>query len=263
MNWLFHILNCLNLILKFLENKGWLSPALPQLSDAETTPLSSGPLNVQEGSWIGSVNCLGSFICYIIYGYLISAVGSKHATLLLTIPSLLGWSLIYFGDNYYYVLLGRFLGGGVSGAATATVSLYVTEISNDNIRGRLSCLSMFSRNVGILLAYIIGSTLPYKYVPCICLMVPVVFFILFAPLQNTCSYYLGQGKPHVSNPKKICSTKTIVFVNQLQVTIQNIESRKSTEILQRFQRKKWKRTKCIKLWIRKTQIGCNETKIER
>lgn len=85
----------------------------------------------EEGSWIGSVNCLGSFICYIIYGYLISSVGSKRATLLLTIPSLLGWSLIYLGDNYYYVLLGRFLGGGVSGAATATVSLYVTEISND------------------------------------------------------------------------------------------------------------------------------------
>lgn len=70
-------------------------------------------------------------MCYIIYGYLISAVGSKRATLLLTIPSILGWSLIYFGDNYYYVLLGRFFGGGVSGAATATVSLYVSEISND------------------------------------------------------------------------------------------------------------------------------------
>lgn len=80
---------------------------------------------------IGSVNCLGSFTCYIIYGYLISAVGSKIATLLLTIPSVLGWSLIYFGDNYYYILIGRFLGGGVSGAATVTVSLYVTEISND------------------------------------------------------------------------------------------------------------------------------------
>lgn len=118
------------------------------------------------------MNCLGSFICYIIYGYLISAVGSKRATLLLTIPSLLGWSLIYFGDNYYYVLLGRFFGGGVSGAATATVSLYVTEIANDNIRGQLSCLSMFLRNIGILLAYIIGSTLPYTYVPCICLVVP-------------------------------------------------------------------------------------------
>lgn len=57
---------------------------------------------------------------------------------------------------------------------------------------------MFSRNVGILSSYIIGSTLPYKYVPCICLLVPVVFFILYAPLQNTCLFYLGQGKPQVS-----------------------------------------------------------------
>lgn len=74
------------------------------------------PLTTEQGSWIGSVNCLGSFSCYIIYGYLISAVGSKRATLLLTIPSVLGWTLIYFGDNYYYLLLGRFFGGGVSGA---------------------------------------------------------------------------------------------------------------------------------------------------
>lgn len=70
-----------------------------------------------------------------------------------------------------------------------------------SIRGRLSMISMFLRNIGILLAYIIGSTLPYKYVPCICLTVPIVFFIFFAPLQNTCLYYLNHGKPHVSNKR--------------------------------------------------------------
>lgn len=34
-------------------------------------------------------------------------------------------------------------------------------------------------------------------------MVPLVFTVLFAPLQNTCLYYLSQGKTSVSNSKWI------------------------------------------------------------
>lgn len=46
--------------------------------------------------------------------------------------------------------MGRFLGGGVSGAATATVSLYVTEISNDKYGFVTKYFSILELNLVII-----------------------------------------------------------------------------------------------------------------
>lgn len=109
---------------------GQLSPALPFLS-SEDTPLKSGPLTNDQISWIGSVNCFGAIIGTLSLGYLISVMGSKRAILLLTIPEVLFWVLIYFGDHYYYILIARILNGYAGGGILTSLVLYISEIAND------------------------------------------------------------------------------------------------------------------------------------
>lgn len=109
---------------------GWIAPALPKLA-SPGTPLQSGPLTNEQISWIGSINCVGSLIGSMIFGYIAAVMGCKRATLLLAIPSILFWLLIYFGSNFYYILFANFCGGWVTGGSSATIILYISEIAND------------------------------------------------------------------------------------------------------------------------------------
>lgn len=185
-------------ILQFSQGNtnGWPSPALPVLS-SEKSPLVTGPLTIEELSWIGSINCIGlsldlkyyaSYVkkyslswawrlicffliyfydrnlsnahhvfeesileyfdfkttadvqchCYsggifgsLLYGYIIPIVGSKRALVLLTIPSVAFWVMIYFGFNFYHIFIARFVAGAAGGSMQSAVMLYVAEIANN------------------------------------------------------------------------------------------------------------------------------------
>lgn len=152
-------------------------------------------------------------------------MGCKRSTLALTIPSIIFWLLIYFGHNFYFILLANFCGGLVSGGSAATIMLYISEIANDkyesiakifernvinihffSIRGRLGSLQLFVRNIGILLAYILGATIDYKYIPSMCVVIPIIFAIAFAILPNTPQFYLQREKTQVRNDRFISNS---------------------------------------------------------
>lgn len=67
----------------------------------------------------------------MVFGYVAAVMGCKRATLLLAIPSITFWLLIYFGTNYNYVLFANFCGGWVTGGSSATIILYISEIANN------------------------------------------------------------------------------------------------------------------------------------
>lgn len=62
-----------------------------------------------------------------------------------------------------------------------------------SIRGRLGSLPLLFRNIGILIAYILGAMVDYKYIPWICVTIPIVFIVYFMTLPNTSQYYLQRG----------------------------------------------------------------------
>lgn len=86
---------------------GWISPALAKLT-SDDTPLITGPLTNEQVSNIGSINCIGGLVGAISLGFFISLMGSKRALLCLTVPSVTFWLLVYFGNDYYHILLARF-----------------------------------------------------------------------------------------------------------------------------------------------------------
>lgn len=67
-----------------------------------------------------------------------------------------------------------------------------------SIRGRLGSTSLVVRNTGILIGYILGATINYDYIPIICVILPIVFVIIFAfMLPNTPRYYLHKNQIQV------------------------------------------------------------------
>lgn len=106
--------------------------------------------------------------------------------------------LIYFGDNYYYILASRVCTGLTAGGVQSTIILYISEISSNHIRGRLASLSQLSKNVGVLSSYTLGAVLPYHTQPCIFIFVPIIFGIWFFFLPNTPQFHLKRGQIEVA-----------------------------------------------------------------
>lgn len=66
---------------------GWFSPALPLLLSPDT-PLSSGPLTIEQLSWSGSILSIGGVMGSLVSGLSMSRIGTKRTLMLLTIPQL-------------------------------------------------------------------------------------------------------------------------------------------------------------------------------
>lgn len=142
----------------------------------------------------------------------------------MALPLILVYVLIYIGDTYNYVLFARFVIGWCAGGIQTSVIIYITDIANNSIRGKLSSFSYAARNIGILIAYILGPLLPYKIVPCVYVTVPIVFVIWFAFFPNTPQFHLKQGNFQVSHFMK----------DNLRFCLNDfvsLESRKCIEIL--------------------------------
>lgn len=177
---------------------GWVSPAIPKLSSAGTPLIKSGPLTNDQISWIGSINCVGGLLGSFSFGYFTAMLGSKRAVFFLAFPLAAFWLLIYYGDTYYHILIARFIGGWAGGGVRSSIMLYISEVANDDIRGRLGSATLFIRNVGTLIGYILGACVDYQIVPCISISVPITFIIIFVMIPDTPRYYLHKGQNQVN-----------------------------------------------------------------
>lgn len=66
---------------------GWLSLAIPALK-ADDTPLESGPLSLQQESWLGGSYPLGALTGEILFAMLLNLTNLKISMMALAIPNL-------------------------------------------------------------------------------------------------------------------------------------------------------------------------------
>lgn len=98
------------------------------------------------------------------------------------------------GSSVEVLLVGRFLAGLGAGGVFVLVPLYVSEISEDKVRGTLGSFFIFSINFGTLLMFVTGSYLSYTFVPKLMLALPIMFALTFVFLPETPQHLLKCGK---------------------------------------------------------------------
>lgn len=64
---------------------GWPSPSIILLKSDET-PLPSGPITLDEGSWIAALLCIGGLIGNILFGFITNRWGRKWPLVMISIP---------------------------------------------------------------------------------------------------------------------------------------------------------------------------------
>jgi MFS family permease len=116
---------------------------------------------------------------------------------LIAIPQIIGWIFVVIATNPYYLMAFRFLAGFAGGGVYVVLPLYVSEISEDRIRGTLGCLIVLITNYGVLLAYILGTFLKYEAIPWVCMPISILFLIGFWKLPDTPAYLMAKNRYEV------------------------------------------------------------------
>ncbi|MFH9761458.1 sugar porter family MFS transporter [Streptomyces anulatus] len=109
----------------------------------------------EQGSVV-SVLLIGAVIGATSAGRLSESLGRRKALGTVGVVFVIGTAVVSTANGYATLMAGRVILGLAVGAASATVPVYLSEISPTKIRGRLLTMNQLMITLGILIAYLVN-----------------------------------------------------------------------------------------------------------
>ncbi|MFE0799589.1 sugar porter family MFS transporter [Streptomyces sp. NPDC058812] len=113
-------------------------------------------LNSFEQGSVVSVLLIGAVIGATSAGRLSERLGRRRALGAIGVVFIVGTAIASAANGYPVLMAGRVILGLAVGAASATVPVYLSEISPTKIRGRLLTMNQLMITLGILIAYLVN-----------------------------------------------------------------------------------------------------------
>lgn len=110
----------------------------------------------------------------------------------------INWLVVWFAQDPTYLYASRLLGGFLGGGGYLIAPMFLTEITDDRIRGALLSAIYASENFGLLLAYIIGNYFDYYAMPLFSIGLTATFALLILFLPEAPLFLMRQNKIEVS-----------------------------------------------------------------
>ncbi|XP_046672092.1 facilitated trehalose transporter Tret1-2 homolog isoform X2 [Homalodisca vitripennis] len=119
-------------------------------------------MNSTQASWfagiIFGVQPLGS----VLSGYLSEVLGRKRSMMLVAVPQLIGWLLMYFSQDLLMIYISGFMMGFSIGFMEAPSLSYVGEICQPHLRANMCSLTSLNVPLGYLVMYLLGTILDWR-----------------------------------------------------------------------------------------------------
>lgn len=156
---------------------GWPSLALPHLTDIYDTE-SNIHLTSSQGSWAAVMPLIGALFGSPFAGFTVNHIGRKNMIQFTFLPYMLSWILVGHANSVPMLYVGRFLGGISDGCIFTTSPMYIGEIANPKIRGKLGSAVPVCLVFGILLINILGAIFSIRDAATVATIIPIMSFML-------------------------------------------------------------------------------------
>uniref|UniRef100_A0A8D2NF93 Solute carrier family 2 member 6 n=1 Tax=Zonotrichia albicollis TaxID=44394 RepID=A0A8D2NF93_ZONAL len=172
------------------------SPVIPAL---EAHPSPALRLDQHTAPWFGSVFTLGAAAGGLSTMLLNDCLGRKLSIMFSALPSALGYALLAGAQGLWMLLLGRVLTGYAGGVTSASIPVYISEISHPGVRGMLGACPQIMAVLGSLVLYALGKylsglVLDWRWLA-VAGEVPVLAMVLLLCfMPNSPRFLLSQGK---------------------------------------------------------------------
>lgn len=151
-------------------------------------------LSATQASWLGSVAYICQPIGSLLSGLLTEPIGRKRAMIVVNIPHIIAWAMLYMAGSLEEVFIAAILLGLGVGFMEAPIITYVGEICEPSIRGILTCCAGVSVMLGITLIYFLGTVIFWRTAALICLSVPILTMIAICFVPETPMWLLSKNR---------------------------------------------------------------------
>lgn len=114
----------------------------------------------------------------ILSGWLTDTLGRRYTMVLVNVPHIADWLLMYRATTTAEVYAAGVLFGLGVGLMETSVLTYVGEISHQSLRGTLLAMSTLTGMLGISCMYLAGALAAWRQVALICLSFPIAAMLL-------------------------------------------------------------------------------------
>ncbi|EDW02118.1 facilitated trehalose transporter Tret1-2 homolog [Drosophila grimshawi] len=170
---------------------GWSAPAEKMLTEDEDYGF---PVSGDQFGWISSLLTLGATVVCIPIGFIIDIFGRRPTMLALIPPYMVGWFLMIFANSVIMLYFGRFILGVCGGAFCVAASMYSTEISTIDTRGKLGSFFQLNTVSGLLYGSIVGGFTPLLATNILCAILPLIFALVHYFMPESPVYYAMKGR---------------------------------------------------------------------
>ncbi|XP_077289240.1 facilitated trehalose transporter Tret1-like [Arctopsyche grandis] len=163
---------------------------IPSLLGAE------GPLSFtqEQASWFGSISLILQPLGSVLSGCTLEPLGRKMSLLIVNIPHVVAWLMLYFAQDVTTLFFGNVLIGLGIGFMEAPVVTYVGEISHPSVRGMLTAYCQIYVHLGFFLALLMGTFISWRQFALASLAIPFITFFLILSIPETPVWLISKGR---------------------------------------------------------------------
>ncbi|XP_075973563.1 facilitated trehalose transporter Tret1-like [Anticarsia gemmatalis] len=167
----------------------WSTPVIAKFHNNETEI----HMTESEISWLAAIGSPGYMTGTLWMRYSTDRFGRRATILTSAVPIITGTVLVLFSTTAWMFCLTRFAWGVGCGMIGAVGDMYIAEISDKEIRGKLLAANRYMANFGSLLALCVGPFVSYQTLSYLLLVLPICFFVACYILPESPYFLLRKG----------------------------------------------------------------------
>jgi MFS family permease len=147
-----------------------------------------------QASWFGSIAYICQPVGSVLSGIVLEPLGRKKSMILVNIPHIIAWFMLYFAGSLEEIYIAAVLLGLGIGFMEAPIVTYVGEICQPSIRGILTACAGVAVMLGFFLVYLLGTLTTWRVAAAICATVPLFTMIAICFVPETPLWLLSKGR---------------------------------------------------------------------
>ncbi|XP_055303202.1 facilitated trehalose transporter Tret1-like [Sitodiplosis mosellana] len=147
-----------------------------------------------EASWLASIGYISEPIGSLLSALITDALGRKVAMMVVNIPLVVAWFLMYSASSVWQIFLAIVLLGLGAGLMESPIITYVGEISEPTFRGVMIAYTHFGYSLGAILVATLNIMMPWRMVGLVCMFTPIFTTIALCFVPETPLWLLSKNK---------------------------------------------------------------------
>ncbi|XP_018321408.1 facilitated trehalose transporter Tret1-like [Agrilus planipennis] len=154
---------------------GWTSPSIPKLVAQD----SYIPMSFEKASYFAILQALSMILFSPVGAILGDIIGRKKAAICISILELVSWILVAYAKDAWVLLASRIPAGMADAIFLFTLPVYIAEVTEKHIRGRLGIMVQLNFCIGNLIINLVGYYLSIPKTALLMALLPFVHIFVF------------------------------------------------------------------------------------